>query len=53
MCQQPRPSFRDAVANLRREGRSDLQLLSGFLAIGWDRLTKRRGCCGDYGAPGC
>ncbi|MCY3557599.1 MAG: hypothetical protein OXH13_02995 [Chloroflexi bacterium] len=53
MNKRPRPSFLDAIANLRRDGRHGLRLVTGVLAIWWNRLTERQTCCGDYGAPGC
>jgi len=53
MCKPPTPSFRDAIGNLRADGREGLGLVTGVLAIWWNRLTERQTCCGDYGAPGC
>ena len=53
MCERPSPSFADAAANLRADGRHGLRLAGGMLAILWNRLSERQTCCGDYGAPGC
>lgn len=52
MCKRPRPSFSDAVANLRRDG-GQQRLVRGLLGIAWNRLRERQTCCGNYGAPGC
>ncbi|MDE2892426.1 MAG: hypothetical protein OXN86_08005 [Chloroflexota bacterium] len=53
MLKHPKPSFLDAIANLRAEGRSGWRLVTGVLAIWWNRLTERQICCGNYGDPGC
>ena len=52
MCERPRPSFGDAIANLRRDGKQRNIPLT-MLKITWNRLRERQTCCGDYGAPGC
>ena len=53
MADHPRPSLRDSIDNYRKEGRNAFGVALGLLANGWNRLSKRQGCCGDYGAPGC
>lgn len=52
MCERPRPSFSDAIANLRREPDQRSMALR-MLEIFWDRLRNRQTCCGNYGDPGC
>ena len=52
MCERPKPSFSDAIANLRRDG-GQRSIALRMLEIAWDRLRKRQTCCGNYGAPGC
>jgi len=53
MTKRPRPSLFDAIGNYRDQGRNALGVAVGLLEILWNRLSKRQGCCGDYGAPGC
>ena len=52
MCERPRPSFAEAIANLRRDD-NERGVVRGMLWIAWDRLRNRQTCCGNYGAPGC
>ena len=52
MCERPKPSFSDAIANLRRDDNQQ-SIARGLLSITWNRLRERQMCCGNYGAPGC
>ena len=52
MCKRPKPSFSDALANLRKD-ESQQSVVRGMLGIAWNRLINRETCCGNYGDPGC
>ena len=48
-----RPNLRASVGNLRDTGLPWRQVLSQVASNFWIKVTTRRNCCGNLGAPGC